>query len=436
MTKTTIGRYRWTVCALLFAATTINYIDRQVIGLLKGTLTDEFGWSNTTFGTVNGIFQFFYAFGLLAFGRLVDKVGTKMGYTISITLWSVFAMAHSLARNTVGFIIARSGLGIGEAGNFPSAIKAVAEWFPKKERALATGIFNSGANIGAVVAPIMVPLLLSSFGWRMAFLITGSLGFIWLVFWLFIYEIPAKKRGLGKAEFDYIHRDEADELAPGDGLVPSASARVSWARLLTVRQTWAFVSGKFFTDPIWWFFLFWLPGYFSDTFKLDLSKPGWPLVIVYSCTTVGSIGGGYFSGYLINKGWPVYKARKTAMLIFAFCVVPIITARYFSSLWVIVGLISLAAAAHQAWSANIFTTCSDMFPRKAVSSVTGIGGMAGSVGGIIFQPAVGWILDYFTRLGNKGLGYNMIFLICGLSYLLAWLLMHLFAPKMTRVRLD
>lgn len=427
MANSPIGRYRWTVCALLFAATTINYIDRQVIGMLKPTLTAAFHWDNTTFGTINGIFQFFYAFGLLAFGRLVDRVGSKIGYTISITIWSVFAMAHSLARNTVGFVIARSGLGIGEAGNFPSAIKAVAEWFPKKERALATGIFNSGANIGAVVAPIMVPLLLSSFGWQMAFLITGSLGFIWLIFWVLLYEIPAKKKGISKAEFDYIHSDE--EAVP-------AGTKVSWGKLLKVRQTWAFVVGKFFTDPIWWFFLFWLPGYFSDEFRLDLSKPGWPLVIVYSCTTVGSIGGGYLSGYLINKGWPVYKARKTVMLIFAICVVPIITARYFDSLWVIVGLISLAAAAHQAWSANIFTTCSDMFPRKAVSSVTGIGGMAGSIGGIIFQPAVGWILDYFTRLGNKGLGYNLIFLICGLAYLLAWLLMHLFAPKMTRVQLD
>ncbi len=427
MANSPIGRYRWTVCALLFAATTINYIDRQVIGMLKPTLTAAFHWDNTTFGTINGIFQFFYAFGLLAFGRLVDKVGSKIGYTISIAVWSVFAMAHSLARNTVGFVIARSGLGIGEAGNFPSAIKAVAEWFPRKERALATGIFNSGANIGAVVAPIMVPLLLSSFGWQMAFLITGSLGFIWLIFWVLLYEIPAKKKGLSKAEFDYIHSDE--EAAP-------AGTRVSWGKLLKVRQTWAFVVGKFFTDPIWWFFLFWLPGYFSDEFKLDLSKPGWPLVIVYSCTTVGSIGGGYLSGYLINKGWPVYKARKTVMLIFAICVVPIITARYFDSLWVIVALISLAAAAHQAWSANIFTTASDMFPKKAVSSVIGIGGMAGSIGGIIFQPAVGWILDYFTRLGNKGLGYNLIFLICGFAYLLAWLLMHLFAPKMTRVELD
>jgi ACS family hexuronate transporter-like MFS transporter len=411
----------------LFAATTINYIDRQVIGLLKPELTRVFGWDNTTFGTINGIFQFFYAFGLLAFGRIVDRVGSKIGYAISITVWSVFAMAHALARTTFGFTIARSGLGIGESGNFPSAIKAIAEWFPKKERALATGIFNSGANIGAVVAPIMVPLLLSSLGWQMAFIITGALGFIWLIFWWVMYEIPTRKKGLSKAEFDHIHSDE-DAAATG--------GKVSWGKMLRVRQTWAFVFGKFFTDPIWWFFLFWLPGYFSDTFKLDLSKPGWPLVIVYSCTTIGSIGGGYLSGYLIKKGWPIYKARKSSMLFFAICVVPIITARYFNDLWIIVALISLAAAAHQAWSANIFTTASDMFPRRAVSSITGIGGMAGSVGGIIFQPMVGWLLDYFTRQGNKALGYNLIFLICGLSYLVAWLAMHFFAPKMARVELD
>lgn len=428
MTESSIGRYRWTICALLFAATTINYIDRQVIGLLKPTLTTVFGWNNTTFGTINGIFQFFYAFGLLAFGRIVDRVGSKLGYTISIIIWSVFAMAHALARSTFGFTIARSGLGLGESGNFPSAIKTVAEWFPQKERALATGIFNSGANIGAVVAPIMVPLLLASCGWQMAFIITGSLGFIWLIFWWVLYEIPSRKKGLSTAEFDHIHSDE-EATAP-------AGVKVSWGKLLRVRQTWAFVFGKFFTDPIWWFFLFWLPGYFSDTFKLDLSKPGWPLVIVYSCTTVGSIGGGYLSGYLIKRGWPVYKARKTVMFIFALCVVPIITARYFSSLWIIVALISLAAAAHQAWSANMFTTASDMFPRKSVSSVIGIGGMAGSVGGIIFQPLVGWLLDYFTRQGDKALGYNLIFLICGLAYLVAWLVMHFFAPKMTRVELD
>jgi ACS family hexuronate transporter-like MFS transporter len=429
MTRSSIGGFRWTVVALLFFATSINYIDRQVIGLLKPTLTQVFKWDDTIFGTINGIFQFFYAFGLLAFGRIVDRVGTRVGYTISIVIWSIFAMAHALARNTFGFTVARSGLGLGESGNFPTAIKAVAEWFPKKERALATGIFNCGANIGAVVAPILVPWILGIYGWQMAFIITGSLGFIWLILWRWKYEIPSRKRGLSQAEFDYIHSD-ADEAAGKD------PQPISWGKLLKVRQTWAFVFGKFLTDPIWWFFLFWLPGYFSDTFKLNLSKPGWPLVIVYSCTTIGSIGGGYLSSWLINRGWPVYKARKTVMLFFAFCVLPIMTARYFESMWIIVALISLAAAAHQAWSANIFTTASDMFPKRAVSSVTGIGGMAGSIGGIIFQPLVGWTLDYFTRQGNKTLGYNVIFLICGIAYLLAWGVMHLFAPKMQRVELD
>jgi ACS family hexuronate transporter-like MFS transporter len=423
-----IGRFRWTIVALLFFATTINYIDRQVIGLLKPTLTQAFGWDNTTFGTINGIFQFFYAFGLLAFGGIVDRVGTKIGYTISIIIWSVFAMAHALARTTFGFTIARSGLGLGESGNFPSAIKSVAEWFPKKERALATGIFNSGANIGAVVAPIMVPLILAAYGWQLAFIITGALGFIWLIFWWFIYEIPSRKKKLSQAEFDYIHSDDEPVAAPG--------SKVPWGKLLRVRQTWAFVFGKFLTDPIWWFFLFWLPGYFNDTFQLDLSKPGWPLVIVYSCTTIGSIGGGYLSGYLIKRGWPVYKARKTVMFIFALCVLPIVTARFFNNMWIIVALISLAAAAHQAWSANIFTTASDMFPKKALSSVVGIGGMAGSIGGIIFQPLVGLLLDYFTKQGNKTLGYNIIFVICGLAYLVAWVTMHFFAPKMARVELD
>ena len=440
-----MGRYRWTIVALLFFATSINYIDRQVIGLLKPTLTEVFGWDNTTFGTINGIFQFFYAFGLLAFGRIVDKVGTKIGYTISIIIWSVAAMGHALARSTFGFTVARSGLGLGESGNFPAAIKTVAEWFPKKERALATGIFNSGANIGAVIAPIMVPWILGVYGWQMAFIITGALGFIWLLFWWFVYEIPSRKKGLGKAEFDYIHSDEEDRgpdvataaiprPAAASGIPPSPV--VSWSKLLKVRQTWAFVFGKFLTDPIWWFFLFWLPGYFSDTFHLDLSKPGWPLVIVYSSTTVGSIGGGYLSSWLIKKGWPIYKARKTVMFLFALCVVPIVTARFFGNMWIIVGLISLAAAAHQAWSANIFTTASDMFPKKAVSSIIGIGGMAGSVGGIIFQPLVGWLLDYFTRQGNKTLGYNLIFLICGSAYLVAWVVMHFFAPKMQQVKLD
>ncbi len=428
MSPTAKGNFRWTVVALLFFATTINYIDRQVIGLLKPALTLEFGWDNTTFGYVNGMFQFFYAIGLLLFGRIIDRLGTKPGYTISIIFWSVAAMGHALAKSTFGFIVARSALGLGESGNFPAAIKAVAEWFPKKERALATGIFNSGANIGAVVAPIMVPWILGSYGWREAFIITGALGFIWLVLWLIYYEIPSRKKNLSKAEFGFIHSDsDANE---------DHTKRSSWAQLLRVRQTWAFVIGKFLTDPIWWFFLFWLPGYFNETFKLDLTEPGWPLVVVYTATTFGSIGGGYLSSYLIRKGWPVFKARKRAMLIFAIAVVPIMTARYFDNMWIIVALISLAAAAHQAWSANIFTTASDMFPRKAVSSVVGIGGMAGSIGGILFQPFVGWLLDYFAHLGNRTMGYNIIFLVCGCAYLLAWLAMHLITPTMKPVKLD
>src|SRR5258708_17999449 len=375
MSQTPMGRYRWTIVALLFFATSINYIDRQVIGLLKPTLTTAFGWDNTTFGTINGIFQFFYAFGLLAFGRIVDKVGTKIGYTISIIIWSIAAMAHALARSTFGFTIARSGLGLGEAGNFPAAIKTVAEWFPKKERALATGIFNDGTNIGAVIAPIIVPWILGVYGWQMAFILTGALGFIWLIFWWLVYEIPSRKKGVSKEEFDYIHSDEEDRM-PDVATAATSGSVVSWIQLLKVRQTWAFVFGKFLTDPIWWFFLFWLQGYFSDTFNLNLSKPGWPLVIVYSSTTIGSIGGGYLSSWLIKKGWPVYKARKTVMLIFAVCVVPIVTARFFDNMWIIVALISRAPAALQAWSANIFTTASDMFPKRAVSSIIGIGGMA------------------------------------------------------------
>lgn len=428
MTTEKMSRHRWVVVALLFFATSINYIDRQVIGLLKPTLTKEFHWDNTTFGYINGFFQLFYALGLLAFGRVIDKIGTKIGYTVSIIIWSISAMAHALAKSTLGFTIARSALGAGESGNFPAAIKSVAEWFPKKERALATGIFNSGANIGAVIAPIMVPWILGTYGWQEAFLITGSLGFIWLVFWLIIYEIPARKKNLGKAEFDYIHSDDA-EVATVD------AKPISWKQLLTIRQTWAFFAGKFLTDPIWWFFLFWLPGYFSDTFKLDLTKPGWPLVIVYTATTIGSIGGGYLSSWLIKKGWPVAKARKMSMLFFAICVVPVVTARFYDNMWAIVGLISLAAAAHQAWSANIFTTASDMFPKRAVSSVVGIGGMAGSIGGILFQPLVGMILDYFDHLGNKTLGYNIIFVICGSAYLVAWLLMHFLIGKRTHVDL-
>lgn len=417
--------YRWRVVALLFCATTINYLDRQVLGLLKPTLEADFGWTESDFSHIVMAFQAAYAFSLIGFGAIIDKIGTKIGYVISVVVWSIAAMLHAVATGTFSFGFMRAILGLGEAGNFPVAIKATAEWFPKKERALATGIFNSGANIGAVVAPIMVPWILGAYGWQEAFLITGALGFVWLIFWWRYYELPAKQTRINQAEYDYIHSDnEADT---------SKEAPVKWLQLFKIRQTWAFVFGKMLTDPIWWFFLYWLPSYFAEAFKLNLSKPSPELVIVYTATTVGSIGGGYLSGYFIKKGWPVFRARKTSMLIFAFLVMPIMAAQYTTNIWQAVVLISLAAAAHQAWSANIFTTASDMFPKKAVSSVVGIGGMAGSVGGIFFPLLVGIILDNYKAAGNIGGGYNVIFIICGFAYLLAWGVMHVFSPKMERV---
>lgn len=426
MNSTIVGRYRWRVVALLFFATTINYIDRQVIGLLKPMLEIEFNWSESEYGRIVMIFSACYAVGLLIFGRFVDKVGTKVGYTVSIVVWSIAAMGHAIAKSTFGFAMARGWLGLGEAGNFPVAIKSVAEWFPKKERALATGIFNSGANIGAVAAPAIVPWLAGAYGWQQAFIWTGVIGFVWLAFWLVMYEIPSRHKKVSKAEFDYIHSDQVT----GD---PAVKVKVPWIKLFGIRQTWAFLFGKLLTDPIWWFFLFWLPSYFSTTFNLDMKNIGLPLIVVYTATTIGSIGGGYLSGWFINKGWPVFKARKVSMLIFAICVVPIMAARYVDNMWLVVALISLAAAAHQAWSANIFTTASDMFPKEAVSSVVGIGGMAGSIGGMLFPIVVGALLDHYKALGNIESGYNVLFLICGVMYLVAWLMMHIFAPKMEQV---
>ena len=339
-------------------------------------------------------------------------------------------MLHAVVKSTTGFIVVRMGLGIGESGNFPAAIKAVAEWFPKKERAFATGIFNSGANIGAVTAPVLVPWILGIYGWQMAFIITGAIGFIWLIFWLIFYEIPSKHKKLTAAEYEFIHSDAEEGVVEG-----SEEKKVKWTTLLSKKQTWTFVVGKLLTDPIWYFFLFWLPSYFASTFNLDLKKPSLPLVIVYSATTIGSIGGGYLSSWLIKKGWPIFKARKVSMLIFAICVVPIITARFATGIWEAVGLIALAAAAHQAWSATIFTTASDMFPKRAVSSVVGIGSMAGAVGGIFFPALIGYILETYKEAGHLVVGYNIIFTICGFAYLLAWIIMHLLSPTMKRVEL-
>jgi ACS family hexuronate transporter-like MFS transporter len=424
--KNNIGNYRWIIATLLFVATTINYIDRQSIGLLKPVLEKYFNWSEKDYGYIVMAFQASYALGLLAFGRWVDRIGARLGYTISVILWSIAAVSHALARTAWGFAAARAGLGLGESGNFPAAIRAVAEWFPKKERAFATGFFNAGTNIGAVVAPLMVPWILSTMGWQEVFIVTGLLGLFWVIPWWFMYDTPATHKKISAAELAYIQSDP-DEKHDDDGVKPS------WKSLFRYRQTWAFLLGKFLTDPIWWFFLLWLPDYFSGTFNLDLKKPGWPLVIVYTATSIGSLGGGYLSSWLIVRGWPIYKARKITMLIVAICVVPIVFAQFASNMWIVVALISLAAGAHQAWSANIFTTASDMFPKKALSSVVGIGGMAGSVGGMLFPLLVGNILEYSKQAGNKTAGYNIIFIICGFAYLLAWLIMHRLAPKMERV---
>lgn len=430
MKTTKPGNYRWIICALLFFATTVNYLDRQIIGLLKPILAEKFHWSEIDYKNIVQAFQACYAIGLLLFGRVVDKIGTKLGYIASIIIWSVAAMAHALVRTTLGFGIVRGALGLGESGNFPTAIKVVAEWFPKKERATATGIFNSGANIGAVVAPILVPFILGIYGWQMAFIITGAIGFIWLVFWIIFYEIPSKQKRLSAAEYELIHSDTDEAVVSTND-----EKQVGWRQLLKYRQTWFFIFGKLLTDPVWWFFLFWLPSYFASTFNLDLTKPSLPLVIVYSASTVGSVGGGYLSSWFIKKGWPVFRARKTAMLLFAICVVPIVAAKYATGIWQAVALISLAVAAHQAWSANIFTTASDMFPKKAISSVVGIGSMAGALGGFLFPDFIGYILQTNKDAGHILVGYNIIFATCGGAYLLAWVIMHFLAPKMKRVNL-
>lgn len=426
MNKTSFGNYRWVVCGLLFLATTINYIDRQVIGLLKPTLELEFNWTESDYANIVMAFAACYALGFIIFGNIIDKIGSKIGYSISIIVWSVAALLHAIVKSTLGFGMVRGLLGLGESGNFPAAVKAVAEWFPKKERALATGIFNSGTSIGAVVAPIVVPWILGFYGWQEAFIITGALGFLWLILWWLFYEIPSRHKKLSKEEFDFIHSDsEPDSEHTGS---------IKWRRLLSIKQTWVFIIGKLLTDPVWWFFLFWLPSYFSSTFNLDLKKPSLHLVIVYSATTVGSIAGGYLSSYLIRKGWPILKARKTALLVAAISVLPIILARYATDIWVAVGIISIAAAAHQAWSSNIFTIVSDMVPKKAVSSVVGIGGMTGSIGSTFFPLLVGFILDYYKLAGNITAGYNIIFIICGFAYLIAWLIIHILTSRMKPVR--
>ena len=477
----TIGRHRWTICALIFAATTINYLDRNVLGLLKPVLSGAgvFGDEKSqelNYSTVVICFQIAYAVGMLMAGKFIDKVGTKTGYAWAFVGWSIASIGHAFGHHTWSFGFWRAALGITEAGNFPSANKAVAEWFPKKERAFATGLYNSGANVGAIVAPLTVPYIASAWGWEWAFILTGVVGLVWLVFWYKLYASPAAKLQSGKlsqAEYNFIHSDMDEQEAER---ADHAKAKVSWFKLLTFRQTWAFFVGKFMTDPIWWFFLFWLPSFLAgenarkakefmaafptheSTLKAnaylvahpdytgslasipDVAFPGvisWPIAValIYLISTVGSIFGGWLPKKFINGGMDPNKARKLAMFLFALCPLSVLFASRLGTIntWFAVGCIAIACAAHQAWSCNIFTTVSDMFPKKVVASVTGIGGMAGAVGGILIARVAGLVLQHFKDIHKEYLGYGILFVVCGSAYIIAWTLMHLLVPKFKKI---
>ncbi|TCK36490.1 ACS family hexuronate transporter-like MFS transporter [Paraburkholderia sp. BL8N3] len=416
------SRYRWTVCALLFFATVINYMDRQILGLLAPVLQHDIGWTQVQYGRIVIAFSAFYAIGLLCFGRIVDWLGTRLSYGLAMLVWSIAAMLHAAVGSVAGFAVVRALLGVGEGGNFPAAIKTTAEWFPRRERALATGIFNSGANIGAVFAPAIIPPLAVAFGWRAAFVIVGAIGIVWLAVWFAMYRSPdARSR-------DDDLDDAADEVEALDAANANARAP-GWGVLLKKRQTWAFLIGKFLTDPVWWFYLFWLPKWLNESRGMDMQHIGLPLVCIYAMTTVGSIGGGWLSSALLRAGWSVNAARKTAMLICACCVLPIAFVSQVDNLWGAVAIVGLAAAAHQGWSANLFTTASDLFPKRALGAVVGIGGMAGSLGGVLFSEVIGQVLQ---RTGH----YWVLFAIGALAYLVAFAVMHLLTPRMSPAKLD
>ena len=420
--------YRWVIAGLLFFATTVNYLDRVVISLLKPSLEKDFNWTETDYSNLVVVFQAAYALGMLGIGSLIDRVGTKIGYALAITMWSIVGVATALATTTFGFGVARAALGLSEAGNFPAAIKTVAEWFPRKERALATGLFNSGTNIGAIIAPLTVPFIAENYGWQWAFILTGLTGFIWLVLWLIIYKKPAEHKSVSPAELAYINSD-VDEQAEETTAV--GAQKVSWFKLLTFRQTWAFFFGKLLTDPIWWFYLFWLPAFLKAQYGLEGTALALPVALVYTIASVGSVFGGWLPLRFIKQGMPIFRARKTSMLIYALGALPVVFAQWLGSMniWLAVFIIGFAASAHQAWSANIFTTVSDMFPRRAVASVTGIGGMAGAFGGILIARLAGRLFDHYKALGHIETGYYIMFIICGLAYLTAWSVMHLLVPK-------
>lgn len=413
-----ISGFRWTICALLFFATVIAYVDRGVIGYLEKYLETAIGWNSIQYGYMTAAFQAAYAIGLVCAGRLTDVVGTRKGFAIAISLWSVAAMLPGAAYSALTFGIALFILGLGEAANFPACIKTVAEWFPKRDRALATGIFNSGANVGNIVVPLVVPFLAFSFGWRGAFVVTGSFGFVWLALWLWLYAKPEKHKWVTAKELAYIQADREVE-----------TARVPWKRLFPQRETWAFSIGKFLTDPIWWFYLFWLPRYLQGTYHLNLKQSQAPIVAVYVISCVGSVGGGWISAALLKRGHSVNMARKAALLVCALAVVPVVYAPFAHNLWLVVALVGLAAAAHQGWSANLFTLPSDTFPKAAVASVVGIGGMFGAIGGVLLQVATGYIVGWTHS-------YMPLFAIACIVYLLALLIVHLLTPRLEPAKLN
>jgi len=412
-----IGRYRWVIVSLLFAAMVINYVDRQTIGLLKSDLSKEFGWSEGDYADLVFYFQLSYSVAYVAWGKIMDKIGARWGFGIAFAIWQIAHIAHAGARGLNGFIFARMGLGVGEAGGFPGGIKAVAEWFPKKERAFATGIFNAGTNIGAIVTPLVVPAIVLTWGWQMAFIVTGVAGLIWLPIWLIMYRTPRQHKKIAAAELAHIEQDEADPVE-----------KIPWIKLLTKRETWAYSLGKFLIDPIWWMFLFWLPDFLGKRYGMDLKTFGPPLIAIYLLSDVGSVGGGWLSSKFMKMGWSINKARKITMLICALLAVPVMFASYADSVWLAVLIIGVATAAHQGFSANLYTLPSDVFPRGAVGSVVGIGGMLGAVGGMVFSKYIGKVLE---EIGT----YTPIFIIAGSAYLIALLVVHLLTPKMEPVKI-
>ena len=467
-------RYRWVICAMLFFATTVNYLDRQVLSLLQPMLEEEFHWTDNDYGTITAIFSLFYAISMLFAGRFIDWMGTRKGYVWSIAVWSAGAALHALCgvltEKWVGlpdadalravaagtdlaatismvsvtfFIIARCVLALGEAGNFPAAIKATAEYFPKKDRAFATGIFNSGANVGAIVAPLTVPLMAELWGWEMAFIIVGLIGFIWMGIWLFIYKPIADNPKVNDAERAYIQQDDA-ELTP-DEIEPENESKLSFIECLGFKQTWAFAFGKFMTDGVWWFFLFWTPAYLKIQYNMEGTQIAWPIAILYSITVIGSVFGGKFPTYFINRGMNPYAGRMRAMLIIAFFPLVVLFAQPlgYISYWVPILLISVGASAHQAWSANIFSTVGDMFPKSAIATITGIGGMAGGIGSFFIQKGAGMLFTYsgdtnmqFMGFEGKPAGYAIVFIFCAVAYLIGWIVMKMLVPKYKVITLN